>query len=53
MMYRLGQTLSKESFEPKHSPLPKEIHRIMMRWLTFEILFSNRHRNFYALETPS
>ena len=32
----------------KHFPFSKEIHRIMIRYLTFEIVLHNRHKNFYA-----
>ena len=33
--------------------LYKEIHRIMIRYPTFEIVLHNRHNNFYAPVTPS
>ena len=30
------------------SPFSKEIHRIMIRYLSFKIALHNRHNNFYA-----
>ena len=37
----------------KHLPISKEIHRITIRYLNFEIGLHNRHSNFYAPATSS
>ena len=37
----------------KHSPFFKEIHRLVIRNLIFEILLQNKHKSFHALVMPN
>ena len=37
----------------KHYPFFKEIHRLVVRNLTFEIVLQNKRNSFHALVTPN
>ena len=39
--------------DDNHPMSLKEIHRIMIRYLTFKIVLHSKHNNFYALVNPS
>ena len=52
-MYQVGQTHRTQWLKSKHCPFSQEIHRIVIKKLTFKIVLHNRHNNFSALVTPS
>lgn len=46
-------SLKSERLTLKHSPFFKEINRVVIRNLDFEIVLQNKQNSFYALVTPS
>ena len=46
-------SLSSERLTLKHSPFFKEINRVVIRNLDFEIVLQNKQNSFYMLVTPS